>query len=77
MPMTLEFVKDLPASACHGEAGDGGHGGGPSLIEGLDNQTIRVIATAGRNTMPGFGRVYSPAEIGDVSTYISDVLGAK
>jgi mono/diheme cytochrome c family protein len=62
--------------ACHGEAGDGGHGGGPTLIAGLDAETVRVVAGAGQNSMPGFGRIYSAAEINDLSGYIIDVLAS-
>jgi len=63
--------------ACHGEAGDGGHGGGPTLIDGLDPDSIRALASDGRNTMPGFGTVYSQAEIRDVTRYIVEVLGGE
>ena len=63
--------------ACHGEAGDGGHGGGPTLIAGLPVETIQSVAGAGRNTMPSFGAVYSPSDLRDVATYIVDVLAGK
>ncbi len=63
--------------ACHGEAGDGGHGGGPTLVEGLPAETISAVATAGRNTMPAFGAVYSPADLRDVATYIVEELAGK
>src|SRR5262245_2859654 len=45
--------------ACHGEAGDGGHGGGPTLVGGLTAEAIAAVAGAGSNTMPAFGRAYS------------------
>ena len=63
--------------ACHGEGGDGGHGGGPTLIGGLPVETIQSVAGAGRNTMPSFGAVYSPSDLRDVATYIVNVLAAK
>jgi outer membrane protein assembly factor BamB len=47
--------------------------GGPTLIEGLTTE-IAAVSGAGRNTMPGFGRVYSPAELRDTSSYVVDVL---
>jgi alcohol dehydrogenase (cytochrome c) len=62
--------------ACHGEAGDGGHGGGPTLLGGLAPETILAIASAGRNTRPGFGSVYSEADLRDVTSYVLDVLAA-
>jgi mono/diheme cytochrome c family protein len=60
--------------ACHGEGGDGGHGGGPTLVAGLPLETIVAVAAAGRNTMPAFGRSYSEADLKDVASYIADVL---
>jgi alcohol dehydrogenase (cytochrome c) len=62
--------------ACHGEAGDGGHGGGPTLVSGVDAATIAAIATSGRNTMPAFGAVYSAADLRDVTSYILERLAA-
>ena len=79
-PADLEHGRQIyreACVACHGEAGDGGHGGGPSLVAGLDPETIRAVAAEGRNSMPGFGRVYSAAEIGDVTGYIVEVLARE
>ena len=79
-PVDLAHGRQLYAEACvacHGEAGDGGHGGGPTLIAGLPAETIVAVASAGRNTMPGFGTVYSAADIRDVATYIVEELAAK
>jgi alcohol dehydrogenase (cytochrome c) len=60
--------------ACHGEAGDGGHGGGPTLIAGQSADTIVAVAGAGKETMPAFGRVYSAAELRDVAAYVTQML---
>ncbi|RPI63618.1 MAG: cytochrome c, partial [Lysobacterales bacterium] len=60
--------------ACHGEQGDGGHGGGPTLVGGLPLETIVAVSQAGRNTMPPFGRAYSEADLRDVAAYIVEVL---
>jgi quinohemoprotein ethanol dehydrogenase len=76
-PVSTEHGQQLYAEACvacHGEQGDGGHGGGPTLVGGLAADTIVAIAAAGRNNMPPFGRVYSDADLRDVATYITDVL---
>jgi mono/diheme cytochrome c family protein len=62
--------------ACHGSAGDGGHGGGPTLIDGLDAVTIEAVTAAGRNTMPGFGAVYSAQELRHLSSYILQRLAS-
>ncbi len=60
--------------ACHGEAGDGGHGGGPTLIAGLSVETIAAVAGTGRNAMPAFDRVYTATDLRDVAAYVVDVL---
>jgi quinohemoprotein ethanol dehydrogenase len=76
-PVSADHGRQLYAEACvacHGEQGDGGHGGGPTLIGGLPADTIVAVANAGRNNMPPFGRVYSDADLRDVATYIVDVL---
>ena len=73
----VEHGKRLYAEACiacHGEQGDGGHGGGPTLVSGLAPETILAVAQGGRNTMPAFGRAYSEADLRDVAVYITDVL---
>jgi alcohol dehydrogenase (cytochrome c) len=60
--------------ACHGVDGAGGHGGGPTLIEGLGIDEIAAVTRLGRNTMPGFGDVYTPSEIRDVAAYVVEEL---
>jgi alcohol dehydrogenase (cytochrome c) len=79
-PVDLEHGRMLYAEACiacHGEAGDGGHGGGPTLLGGLAIETIRAVAADGRNSMPAFGRVYSPADLNDVASYVLEVLARE
>jgi len=79
-PVDVEHGRQIYAEACvacHGEGGDGGHGGGPTLVAGLPAESIAAVAGAGRNTMPAFGRVYTEADLKDVATYITDVLGAE
>jgi alcohol dehydrogenase (cytochrome c) len=79
-PVDLERGRALyreACVACHGEAGDGGHGGGPTLLGSLELETIRAVAADGRNSMPGFGRVYSGADLNDVSSYILEVLARE
>jgi mono/diheme cytochrome c family protein len=79
-PLSVEHGHQVYAEgcvACHGEQGDGGHGGGPSLVTGQPVETIVNVAKAGRNNMPPFGRVYSDADLKDVAAYIVDVLAKK
>ena len=44
---------------CHGESGEGGHGGGPSLIVGQTSDKIISISTTGKNNMPSFAATLS------------------
>jgi alcohol dehydrogenase (cytochrome c) len=73
----VEHGRQLYAEACvacHGAQGDGGHGGGPTLVGGLPLETILAVSQSGRNTMPAFGRAYSEADLRDVAAYITEVL---
>jgi mono/diheme cytochrome c family protein len=63
--------------ACHGVDGAGGHGGGPTLLEGLRPEAIVAITSLGRNAMPGFGGVYSEAHLRDVAAYIAEELATQ
>ncbi len=60
--------------ACHGEAGTGGHGGGPTLLNAPSVAAIREVTTTGRNNMPVFRDVYTQDEIQDIASYIVEVL---
>ena len=62
---------------CHGATGEGGHGGGPTLINGLTVEKIVSVTSAGRNNMPGFGTTYSVAELNDVAAFIRDDLAKR
>jgi len=76
-PVSADHGRQLYAEACvacHGEQGDGGHGGGPTLIKGLPADSIVAVSSAGRNNMPPFGRVYTDADLRDVAAYITNVL---
>jgi quinohemoprotein ethanol dehydrogenase len=63
--------------ACHGESGAGGHGGGPTLLNNLTSDHIRLITTTGRNNMPTFRGIYTPDQIRDVAEFIVQRLAAK
>jgi alcohol dehydrogenase (cytochrome c) len=62
---------------CHGVSGEGGHGGGPPLLGGLTAERIVSILNTGRNNMPAFSAIYSPAQVKDVASYILQDLGKK
>jgi quinohemoprotein ethanol dehydrogenase len=62
---------------CHGEAGTGGQGGGPSLVKGQSHDAILMTASTGKNNMPAFKSVYTPDELNDVTAYIQTLPNAK
>ncbi len=56
--------------ACHGERGEGGHGGGAPLTAKLTVAEIMAIASGGKNDMPPFKDTLSADDLQDVGTYI-------
>ena len=62
---------------CHGESGEGGHGGGPTLVKGVDEAKLESVTSSGRNNMPSFSAVYAPDDIRDVARYILEDLAKK
>jgi alcohol dehydrogenase (cytochrome c) len=67
-------IYDNACQACHGETGEGGHGGGAPLTDtALSLSQIMLVIDAGRNTMPAFG-VLSDQELLDISTFVKDSL---
>jgi len=62
---------------CHGATGEGGHGGGPTLINGLTGDAIASVTSTGRNNMPSFGGTLTPADINDIAAYIREDLTKK
>ena len=59
---------------CHGATGEGGHGGGPTLVGGLTVEKIVSVTSAGRNNMPAFGTTLTATEISDVAVFIREDL---
>jgi mono/diheme cytochrome c family protein len=62
---------------CHGDTGEGGHGGGAELTSALDVQAIMNILSTGRNGMPPFSLVFTPEQAHDVATYLTTDLLVK
>jgi len=76
-PANAEHGSDIYRAACvpcHGAAGSGGSGGGPSLLKGQSHDAILGTASAGRNNMPAFKSIYSGDELNDVTAYIQTTL---
>jgi len=62
---------------CHGASGEGGHGGGPTLVTGVSADKIETVTLSGRNNMPSFGATYSVDEVRDIAAYILGDLAKK
>lgn len=62
---------------CHGASGEGGEGGGGTLLKGLTVANVVGVALDGRNNMPAFRGVYSTEELRDAGRYIVEVLGTR
>ncbi len=62
---------------CHGETGEGGHGGGPTLVAGLSIDRIMSVTSTGKNNMPAFGATYSTSDLRDIASYIVEGLAKK
>lgn len=67
-------IWDNACSACHGEMGQGSHGGGSDIRNtALSLSQIMLVVSAGRNTMPAFAG-FTPQELLDISTYVQNEL---
>ena len=67
-------VFENVCGSCHGPSGEGGHGGGPALVAATSRSTVMQVVSEGRNEMPAFGGVLSPAQIRDVSAHVAEAL---
>ena len=59
---------------CHGEQGEGGHGGGPTLQQLRSNAVALQVVSEGRNAMPAFGTALTPEQIRDVAAFVAERL---
>jgi quinohemoprotein ethanol dehydrogenase len=71
-----ERIYKAACLPCHGESGEGGHGGGPSLVAGQDVARIVSLTASGKNNMPSFANVYSADDLRDIAEYITQGLAA-
>jgi len=67
-------VYETTCTFCHGEAGEGGHGGGPSLAAVRSAARIVQVISEGRGDMPALGSALTPAQARDVSAYVTERL---
>ena len=70
-----KMVYDTACMFCHGEQGEGGHGGGPSLAAATNVNAVLQIVSEGRNDMPAFGTgALTTQQIRDVAAYVTQTL---
>ena len=67
-------VYALACVACHGEIGEGGHGGGIDIRASDVLGPVIQVVHEGRNEMPGFSVTLTPEDIRDVSQHVVEVL---
>ena len=60
--------------ACHGEQGEGGHGGGPTLQAMKNAAVVLQVVSEGRNAMPAMAGTLTAEQIRDVAAYVSERL---
>ena len=70
-----ETVFNTACVFCHGEQGEGGHGGGPTLQRSALPSCCRRSARAA--AMPAFGATLTPEQIRDVAAYVTQKLATK
>jgi quinohemoprotein ethanol dehydrogenase len=69
--------KSVYATACvfcHGEQGEGGHGGGKALTAATNTDLIVQIVSEGRSAMPPLGAALTAEQIRDVAAYVATML---
>ncbi len=69
-----ETVFNTACVFCHGEQGEGGHGGGPTLQQLRSAAVVLQVASEGRNAMPAFGSSLTPEQIRDVAAFVIERL---
>jgi alcohol dehydrogenase (cytochrome c) len=73
-PAEGKTVYETACVFCHGERGEGGHGGGKALTGATNPDLIVQIVSEGRNTMPALGATLSAEQVRDVAAYVATTL---
>ena len=73
-PAAGKVVYETACVFCHGEQGEGGHGGGKALKDAVNADVIVQTVSEGRNAMPPLGTALTPEQIRDVAAYVATML---
>ena len=64
-------VYDTACVFCHGDQGEGGHGGGKPLTNAIEPVFVVQTVSEGRREMPSFAGALTPEQIRDVAAYVA------
>jgi mono/diheme cytochrome c family protein len=73
-PDAGKVVYDNACVFCHGEQGEGGHGGGKALTAARSADLVIQVVSEGRNNMPPLAGALSAEQIRDVAAYVATRL---
>jgi alcohol dehydrogenase (cytochrome c) len=73
-PAAGKVVYDTACVFCHGERGEGGHGGGKVLTAATNADLVVQAVSEGRNAMPPFAAQLTAEQIRDVAAYVATLL---
>jgi mono/diheme cytochrome c family protein len=73
-PDAGKTVYDSACTFCHGERGEGGHGGGKPLVDARSTEFVIQTVSEGRKDMPPLGAALTAAQIRDVAAYVATRL---
>jgi quinohemoprotein ethanol dehydrogenase len=73
-PDAGKMVYETACTFCHGEQGEGGHGGGKPLVDARRADVVILTVSEGRKDMPSFGAALTPEQIRDVAAYVATKL---
>jgi quinohemoprotein ethanol dehydrogenase len=73
-PAAGKAVYETACVFCHGEQGEGGHGGGKVLTTATNADLIVQVVSEGRNAMPPLGAALTAEQIRDVAAYVATML---
>ncbi len=73
-PAAGKNVYDTACVFCHGEQGEGGHGGGKALTAATNTDLIVQVVSEGRNAMPPLGAQLTAEQNRDVAAYVETML---
>jgi mono/diheme cytochrome c family protein len=73
-PMSGKTVYGSACVFCHGEQGEGGHGGGKTLAAAVNEALIIQTVSEGRNAMPPMAAALTAEQIRDVAAYVAKML---